>query len=638
MVARAYGKRADNLLLVFFFIGIVVALVVAPAIIPPRSTDVVSAAAAVGYNTEAAFWTAIIWSMLVILAFAVPGLKRTLAAGATNPPETDTPVGIHENWHPGKPVWGELLAVFLVFTLAYFPFFLARYGPYLEDVYFLSALQRMECGQLPYADFAFLYGPLMIYPLWGWSQVFGSSMASYFGFLSLVEGLQFAILMGILQYFVPDRGKRYWIFLLLLPFLFNTLLGLNYNGMRRLVPALVVILAAYRPYSRAANTVCAVILGLQLAYSHEYAIAALVGIAGIYAVAFLRGERTAALQAGAIIAAGSAIVWAATTVLVLGDSLAAYFGNVAEVVRMMSKGHAGFRFYWTANSLALFGLLTIAIAALGRGLFPARQGDMLSGDRLLVGAILCAVVMLKSGLTRADLWHLNAGFLTLLFAFLLPLPSKAMAIPYVQGKVARGLVIVATVTYLVGIAPTGSMYARSYVHGFIDTVLKHGTTVEAVTRSPSLEFERTEPRPQYVEMGRYLAAPERAGHPVLFYGRAWWVPPLVGVCPGGYKLDDLMYSEFTRSESEYLKLNPDALVVIRLEDYESLYGLREKRTQMELTPFKQLGRWLSTVHYDAAGIETRLKDETREHLTGRYLPLTHKSVAAFGDYVVLAPR
>ncbi|HYQ72172.1 MAG TPA: hypothetical protein VET88_09630, partial [Gammaproteobacteria bacterium] len=315
-----------------------------------------------------------------------------------------------------------------------------------------------------------------------------------------------------------------------------------------------------------------------------------------------------------------------------------YFDNVAEVVGMMSKGHAGFRFYWTVNSLVLFGLLTLSIAAIGRGLFPEKQERMLPGDRLLVGGVLCAIVMLKSGLTRADLWHFNAGFLTLLFAFLLPLPAGAMAITGMQQKVAKGLVVMASVTYLVGIAPTGSLYVTSYLHGFVDTLSHRGMSVESVTRVSNFEIERTEPRSQYVELGRYLAAPERAGRPVLFYGRAWWVPPLVGVCAGGYKLDDLMYSEFSRPESEYLKQHPDALIVMRVDDYESLYGLREKHARMEMTPFKRLGRLLSTVHYDATSIESQLKDKARERLTGRSLPKTHTRVAQFGDHVVLAPR
>lgn len=288
----------DRLLVFAVFGGLVAALPIVPMLVPTRNADVVSAAAAVGYNTGAAFWTVFIWALLAIFLFAwrsLPHARTRIDAGEWR---GEPSPGFGSEWRPGSLVWGELLAVFAIFALAYFPVFLARHGPYMEDTYFLAALQRMDCGQLPYLDFGFLYGPLMIYPLWAWSQVFGTGMVSYFSFLSLVEGLQFAVLMGVLQYFVPQRGKRWCIFLLLLPLLFNTLLGLNYNGVRRLLPALVVLLAACRPYDLKANVCCAVLLGLHLAYSHEYAIAAVLGVLAVYAIAFLWGKRAENLKAG----------------------------------------------------------------------------------------------------------------------------------------------------------------------------------------------------------------------------------------------------------------------------------------------------------------------------------------------------
>ena len=634
-------KRIDNLLMVAVFIAIVLALYIVPRIFPTSGADVISVGAAVGYNTSAAFWTVLVWFALAITLFALPTLSKKSGNGGVSVPANKSVHAPRNSKLSGRLNWAEIICVFFIFALAYLPFFLARHGPYMEDIYFLVALQRMECGQLPYVDFAFLYGPLMIYPLWGWCQLFGTSMVSYFGFLSLVEGLQFATLMGLLQYFIPERNKRYWVFLLLLPFLFNTLLGLNYNGLRRLAPLLALVLVAYRPFGRKANVVCALLLGFQLAYSHEYAVAALFGVVGIYAVAFLRGDRAASVRAVALIIALSVAVWAAIMFLVLGNTFPAYANSVAEVVAMMSEGHADFRFYWTINSLALFGLLTIAIGAIGRGLIPKHSGDMLIGDRLLLGAVLFAIVMLKSGLTRSDLWHLNAGFLTLLIAFLLPLPSMAMAVVATHRKLANGLVIVASVTYLVGIAPTGSLYASSYLSGLTDTLMNRSTIIAVETRGSSIEFERTEPREDLVALGQYLGSTERSDRPVLFYGQAWVTAPLVGVCSQDYKLDDLMYSEFRRPEADFLEQNPDALIVLRTGDYENLYSLKEANTPVtdrKLTPTKQLGRWLSTVHYDAADMQNRLHQAARARLTGKSLPMTHKHTAQFGDYIILEPN
>ena len=634
-------KRVDAILLVVVFAVIVVALYIIPRLVPTSEADVISVGAAVGYNTSAAFLTVLVWFALAIILFALPTLKQAMENRGIHLQENESLPESRTCSRFGRLDWVEIVGVFLVFAIAYMPFFLARHGPYMEDIYFLAALQRMECGQLPYSDFAFLYGPLMIYPVWGWCQVFGTSMVSYFGFLSIIEGLQFAILIGVLQYFIPERKKRYWVFILLLPFLFNTLLGLNYNGLRRMVPLLALVLVAYRPFDRKSNLVSALLLGFQLAYSHEYGIAALFGVTGIYAVSFLRGDRAASVRAAALIISLSLTVWAAIMFLVLGNTFADYARSVAEVVGMMSEGHADFRFYWTANSLALFGLLTIAIGAVGKGLLPRQAGDFQAGDRLLLGAVLCAIVMLKSGLTRSDLWHLDAGFLTLLIAFLLPLPSKAMTVAGAYRRVANGLVIVASATYLIGIAPTGSLYATSYIRGFMDTISERSAVAKLETRGPSIEFERTEPRAQFVELGQYLAAPERANRPVLFYGQAWAIQSRVGVCAEDYKLDDLMYSEFRRPEAVYLKEHPRALVVIRNEDYEYLFGPANENTPVsdrKLSITKRLGRWLSTVHYDASAIQDRLHREARARLTGQSLTTTHKRAARFGDYFVLAPN
>jgi hypothetical protein len=640
MAATRRIARPDCVLAFAAFAALVPALLIIPKRTPTDDTNIISAAASAGYDTEAAFWTVFVWAVLAISASLL--IHRWWPGRTSDAPGSAEIGTVASGPGParGKLNWLELLAVFALFALAYFPVFLARNGPYMEDLIFLSALHRMECGQLPYADFAFLYGPLMIYPLWAWSQVFGVSMVSYFGYLAILEGVQFALLMGVLQCFLPDRKSRYWVFLLLLPFLFNTLLGLNYNGIRRLLPALVLVLMAYRPHDRSAIVAGALLLGLTLAYSHEYGMAALLAALGMYGVMFLWGERAAALKSASLFATGGVLVWVAVNLALLGSTASSYVELSTNVAAMMSSGHAAFRFYWTANSLALFGLLTLACVAVGKGLLPRPDDSLRSGDRLLIGAIVFAIVMLKSGLTRSDLWHLSGGFMALLLAFLLPLPRSSMTMGMAQQRVASALVVVASITYLVGIAPTGSLYAASYVRGLLD-LFRAQPAVEANTRAPSLELERSNPRPEFVSMGSYLAQPERAGRPVLFYGRAWPVPLRVGVCAGDYKLDDLMYTEFRQPESSYLQEHPDALVVMRIDDYERLYGLRDPSgaaPRMQITPTKQLGRWLSTVHYDAAAVEGRLQDEARDRLTGIYVRTRYRLAARFGEHVVLEPK
>lgn len=627
-------SRRDGLLAVAAYVALVAALPAVPRWIP-ADTIGVSAAAADGYNTAAAFWTVLAWAALVVAMFAWRG-RRAAGSGAAVPPAA--PSEPHDEASgPRLARRMEIAAVFVLASLAYVPLVLAPYAPFSEDMYFLTALGRMECGQVPYRDFGFLYGPSMIYLLRGWSQVFGVSLASYYGFLALFEGVQFAVLMAVLQRLVPQRRARYAVFLLLLPFLFNNLFGLNYNGARWLVPALAVLLASRRPHDRAATAGCAVLLGFHLTYSHEYAIAALLAITGMHAVLAWHGERRASVRAVLVIGVVSVALWAAVTRLLLGESMTAYIAHAREIVRMMATGHAGFRFYWTANSLALFGLLTMACAIVGARLAPRGHGRPDAGERLLVAAVLFTLVSLKSGLTRADLWHLDPNFLPLLIAFLLPYSASTLMPDRTSRRVAQGLVAVASVTFLVGIAPMLSLHATSYARGLGD-MLAGRPLPGAGETGEGLERERRRPDADLLALGAYLRSTNPGGRPVLFYGRAWALSARIGVCPAPYKLDDLMYSEFTHRESDYLKAHPDTRIVIRRDEFTRLYGGVAPHSRLVMTPMKRLGRWLSSVHYDSAETEARLQDETRERLTGRDVRDTYGVAASFGEYIVLARR
>ncbi|MGQ0734412.1 MAG: hypothetical protein ACT4QD_12235 [Acidobacteriota bacterium] len=624
----------EGLIALAAYVSLVAALVVVPRWFSV-DTAVLSAAAVEGYSTVAAFWTVVVWSLLVVAIFSrrhrtrAPAIDRSSAGNQV----------LHDQPTTGILVWGEIALVFVLFALAYCPLFLARYAPYSEDIYFLTALGRMECGQIPYRDFGFLYGPSMIYLLWGWAQVFGVGWVSYYGVLALFEGLQFAVLMGVLQYLVPERRRRYLVFLVLLPFLFNHLFGLNYNATRWLLPTMVVLFASLRPHDRAGTMGCALLLGLHLTYSHEYAIAALMAIVGLHGVLFWHGRRGESIRAVLMVTVGSVAVWALVAFWLMGRAMPAYLDHAGEIVRMMSAGHAAFRFYWTANSLALFGLLAMACAIVGKRLVPRGEPALDASARLMLAALLFALVTLRSGLTRADLWHLNPGFLPLLLAFLLPLSANAL-----QGRVARGLafslVVLASATFLVGIAPMGSLYVTSYIRGLADTIAARPTgSAQTRVLGKGLEGERSHPDEELVALGIQLQSAEYRSRPALFYGRAWTLSSRIGICPAHYKLDDLMYTELTRPEAAYLEDYPDTVVVMRRDEFSWLYGPRDEtnvHASLTLTPVKQLGRWLSTVHYDAADTEARLQNETRARLTGAYIRAAYEPAKVFGDYVLLS--
>jgi hypothetical protein len=627
-------NRRDGLLAAAAFVVLVAGLVFIPRLVPAPVAVNISAAAARGYNTAAAFWTVLVWSVLVVAAFAWRASLRAsheLIDGSNDVLARRSDAGALD--------WRELAAVFVLFALAYCPVFLARYAPYSEDVHFLTALGRMECAQRPYRDFGFLYGPLMIYLPWGWSRIFGAGLLPYFSFLALFEALQLAGLMAVLQRLVPSRRERYVVFLLLLPFVFNNLFGLNYSGVRWLLPTLALLLAALRPYDVAANLWCALLLGIHLTYSHEYATAGLLAIGGMYAATFWQGERRESLRAVLTVAIGSVLTWAVVAFALLGDTMPSYIGHARDIVGMMSSGHAAFPFYWTANSLALFGLLTIGCCVLGTRL--ASPGGFGATGRLLLGATLFTLVTLKSGLTRADVWHLDPDFLPLLFAFLLPFSARTLLPDATQRRIAFGLAAVAAATLTVGIAPMLSLHAASYVRGASDTLAGRPLRSGSPVVDRGFEGERSHPDADLLALGRYLRSNEFENRPVLFYGRAWAISARIGVCPTHYKLDDLMYTEFSVRETDYLNQHPETLVVMHRDEFGYVFGDRDdtsRHSRLVLTPTKQLGRWLSTVHYDSAETEARLQDEARARLTGDYVHAEYEPAATFGAYIVLARR
>src|SRR4030095_3280852 len=65
----------DGLLAIALFLTLVVGLVVVPRLVP-ADAGVVSAAAARGFNTDAAFWTLLAWAALTLSVFGLRGMSR----------------------------------------------------------------------------------------------------------------------------------------------------------------------------------------------------------------------------------------------------------------------------------------------------------------------------------------------------------------------------------------------------------------------------------------------------------------------------------------------------------------------------------------------------------------------------------
>ena len=151
-------------LAVLCWVGFIVLLVWVPKMVPP-ATGLPNVASVLGYNIDLAYLLTGAW------AVAMAGVAGALSKAPPSYPSPEAP-------NPTQPVpLGRRLIELAVLGLAvaalYWPWSLARFGPHVEDVYFLNILWRIQCGQVPFADFEFLYGPLMLAPLSGWPIVVG---------------------------------------------------------------------------------------------------------------------------------------------------------------------------------------------------------------------------------------------------------------------------------------------------------------------------------------------------------------------------------------------------------------------------------------------------------------------------------
>ena len=612
----------DLLLAAGWYIGYLLLMVTVPYHVAAPE-GVASGATIEGYNNSTAYSVAIGWSLLGMLLFAIK--HRSALQGTTDAGTFDTAMLRRADTRDRL----ELAVVFILCILLYFPLFLAHSGPFIEDSLMLSMLHRMQGGQQPFTDFKFLYSPLMIYPVHAWINQFGYSMVSYYSYLAILVGFQFAMLLAILQRFFPAGMMRYVIFLLIAAFLVETLLGTHWNGTRRLIPVIALLMISIAPRRTSTIILSGLIFGFMLAYSHDFGVAGLIGVIAIYGMTALREDFRGNFIACTGIGAIASVTWLAITLALMGSAFPDYMKLVLYLVERYSMGEAGFTFYWTLNSLAVFGLVWLACVILARGL-PAWFGDVIpaAGDRMLIAGIAYAFIIFKTGLNRSDFWHLDAVIIPLLFAFLLPLPRNVFRIPAGGQRLAQGLITVAAITYLIGSLPSGSFYFQGYINGMKNTLAPESvrTTEPFKTAAPSLLWESgREPDPDILAMTRFLAEDSNFGKPVLFYLETWGLDKLIGVYRTEYQVDDLVFSDEAGFRiRDYLEENPDAFVLIRRPSYERLFGLRDPADfsdyqWMQGSTTKRVAAVTSSVHYSGVIAERKALEARMNRTVGPYI-------------------
>jgi hypothetical protein len=637
-IARERWGNAEWALLIGALVALGVALPTVPRLFP-TDPSVLSVASEAGFSTVAAYRLALLWMAGVVAAgwLLARGDRAGAAAGAGNV----APVS-----GPARGAWesAELAIVAALVLLAFWPPFLAVRAPYVEDSNFLVALQRMHQGQLPYRDFEYLYGPLMLAPAHWFLQLTGFSARHYYAWLAVLEVLVAVAVVRWAQRVVVGRLARLAVVAVLLALLMNPLLGLNYNGVRRMLPVaglLVLCLGRDDPRQRAG---AALLVGLAIAYAHEQGLAALAAAGAVFALD-LRDRPPAAwtpvVRQGMAFLAIAGAVWAVVAFATTGGAFPDYLREVRALVSRFSAGEAGFPFAWTLNAAALFTLLAIAGIAVGRGL--ATRATPTAWDRYTLAAFVLAVIALKSGLTRADMFHLDAGALGLALVFLVPRAAPRFGPDARAWRAGRVATVTVAATSAFGMLPTVSGVASGWLAG-ARAAWHHTPSLQVpfVPAAPALMLEHVEQDSATVALAAWLAAPARRNRPVLFYDRLWNVGLVIGVYKQDFLNDKFMYGAARGArERAFLDAHPDALVVIDRPSLERIRGVRPPSSFDESEhgqPASLVKAWaarVSSVHFDAVPVETRIHDVLWRRALGDDLRTRYDSTWGAGSVVVL---
>ncbi len=616
-----------------FWLGYIVLLLVLPASYPPDPT-LPNVAARSGYNTGLAYFLIAGWSVFGLLFFMVIP-HQSEASGSDNPGQLSN--------YPVRPTqaWLEALVVGTLTTLLYWPAFLARFGNYIEDTYFMNVLARMQCGQLPYQDFEFLYGPLMIYPAHLWINLFGFSMQSYYSLIVFLQVTFFILLLRLFQHHIHNFRDRFIAFVLFAPFVFDTLLGMNYIGWRLIPTILAILIVSARPNSVFKSAIAGALVGIQLAYSYEFGIIALIAISLLYVACYLGPKKSPVVFPALVFILTTAVIGFVITYALTGETLKDYLSATAYTLQYAKNtGIGNFRYYWTVNTLSLFGLLSIAVAVTGLGLRKLRHETMLYGDRLLLVALLFTLGSLRIAIQRADLWHVTLSFLPLILAFLWPTQKNIFTVKRSTQSMIVIVIAVASLTRLFGLLPTASYFGEGLILGAKNVLLEQGAGQSKVTaRTYSVQSELVQPDIDTVSLANYLARPVRADRPVIFYSKLWRLAIHAGVCSAGYSFYKSMYTDGYKPMTEYLQGHHNTLVVVDEKAYGYLYeNLQPRTAPAELSIVKKLASWLSSVHYQQKFDAKAVTREIWKRNLGDYLVENYQRAEQFGELIILERR
>ena len=195
-------------------------------------------------------------------------------------------------------VWALLLALGGTLAVCTIRLYVSPDGsPGGETYYFLNRQQMLLAGLLPYTQFEFVYGPMMLYPnVWLTGILHLSILHGYVAtwILSWLVGVWMIwTVVGAIDLPIPSRNTMFCI-LLAMELVWTDFGGLNYTPLRKYAAAFCLTVLyrvwchAEKPWKATLMTVIA--LAALISYSPDQAVGASVGMLSFLGLLVLCGE------------------------------------------------------------------------------------------------------------------------------------------------------------------------------------------------------------------------------------------------------------------------------------------------------------------------------------------------------------
>ncbi|MDQ6676004.1 MAG: hypothetical protein M3Z09_01765 [Acidobacteriota bacterium] len=391
-LSAGYVTNHYGTILAWFFLAMVLYASVfqLPFAFPP-SVPTFSASYEAGFNNRVASAAVAVFSVIAFMAaFARQKLQPAITAS-------------------NMPVWLLLVAlvVQITFLSGLAACVLSSPHNYGEATYMLDRLDQVDLfGRVPFRDFEFAYGPLMLYgPVFVkhvLSPLQVSLECAYYISLIGMTALGLVLLFWVIDTLIPRRSYKIAVFVLFATCL-NTTMGMNYTFFRFIGPyAAILFVTRFKKVSTVAFLLF--LAGLaELGISPEIGLAFMVG-ASFYCLC-------RAVQGGRLWIVGVVTPWIGCAVIVL------IFGSgYFRVVQSFSSGFNNFVIVPVPHILIY---LAAAVFIVPMGVAAAaRRGT--SKDLAVVALWTVSVALIPSALGRCDSGHVilaGLGIFLLSFAF-----------------------------------------------------------------------------------------------------------------------------------------------------------------------------------------------------------------------------